>query len=185
MGEASLRKESRREWEKELELDEECGHKRGREGRGGDWGIGGRKRQREDRSTTGRQSERHIHTERKRRHVDCTAIAQKVGPGRARGMQTDPGRERERHLESQRWTHIERWRLRTQQLCSGQGDREDEEAVEPVGKGRKVSRWPKSGGERCQGRGNLGFQGGSALDLGWASCLSGLSFPHLQDEGLN
>ena len=38
-----------------------------------------------------------------------------------------PGRDRDRHLESQRWTHTEGWRLRIWQLCSGQGDGEKEE----------------------------------------------------------
>lgn len=67
-------------------------------------------------------------------------------------MQMDPGRERERHLESQRWTHIERWRLRIQQLCLGQGDREDKEAVEPVGKGNKRDRAEVWGMKKEEGR---------------------------------
>ena len=123
-----------------------------RGGEKGEVGTGGSEGEREKIETQQEDRVRDTYTQKERRHVDCTALAQKVGPGRARGMQSDPGRERERHLESQRWTHVERWRLRIQQLCSGQGDREEEEGVEPVEKGNKGDRAEVWGMKKEEGR---------------------------------
>ena len=112
----------------ELELGEECGQERGGRER---WGVGDW-REREDREKTETQQEgrvggTHMQREREEKQQPHSESPEGWPEEKEREAGGQGKRETGRHLESQRWTHIERWRLRLWRLCSGQGDGEKEE----------------------------------------------------------
>lgn len=57
-----------------------------------------------------------------------------------------------------------------------------------MGRRKERRRWADGQGveeQEARDSAALWFWDGPALNLGWASSLSGLSFPHPQDQGVN